>query len=183
MRRELLARRDALGERERAARSQQISDDAIALLASRLPEGALVALYAAKGSEVDTTALDLALRVRNLRVAYPRVVHDVRALDFHEIALEELVVSRFGLREPPKSCPTVDLAELSAVIMPGLAFDRSGGRIGWGRGHYDATLVTVPGALRVGLAFDCQLIERVPSEPHDALLHILITELATHVVA
>lgn len=183
MRRELLARRDALGEHDRAARSQQISDDAIALLASRLPEGSLVALYAAKGSEVDTTALDLALRLRNLRVAYPRVVHDVRALDFHEIALEELVVSRFGLREPPKICPTVELAELSAVIMPGLAFDRSGGRIGWGRGHYDATLAAVPGALRVGLAFDCQLIERVPSEPHDALLHILITELATHVVA
>ena len=59
-----------------------------------------------------------------------------------------------------------------------------GGRIGWGRGHYDATFaVASPGALRIGLAFECQLIDQVAREPHDIALHILITEVATYVVA
>jgi 5-formyltetrahydrofolate cyclo-ligase len=62
-----------------------------------------------------------------------------------------------------------------------VAFDRGGGRVGWGRGHYDATLAAAaPGALRIGLGFECQLVERVPHDPHDALLHYVVTEAAVY---
>ena len=50
-------------------------------------------------------------------------------------------------------------------------------------GHYDATLAKAPGALRIGIAFSCQLVEQVPQDPHDVPLHYVITEVATHQVA
>jgi len=182
-RRLALARRDALAAEERAAASVAICDAANALLAQRVVPGAVVALYAAKGSEVDTARIDAAARAAGLVVVYPRVSEGVRSLMFHGVTLDELAPTRFGLREPNADAPRVEVADIAAFVVPGLAFDRAGGRIGWGRGHYDATFAAAsPSALRIGLAFECQLVEHVAPEPHDVALHILITELATYVV-
>jgi len=167
----------------RAAASVTIGDAANALLASRLSPGAVVALYAAKGSEVETARIDDFAHAQGWRVAYPRVSGHARSLTFHAVSLDELTPSRFGLREPSAEIPALGLDEISAFVVPGLAFDRGGGRIGWGRGHYDATFAAAPAsALRIGLAFECQLIEDVVREPHDVALHIIITEVATHLV-
>ena len=179
----LLSRRDGLTVEERVEGSLRIADQVNALLADRLEPGAMIALYAAKGSEVQTSLIDVAARGRGLEVVYPRVVGDELPLAFHEVEIAELVASRFGLREPHADRPAVALADIAAFIVPGLAFDRGGGRIGWGRGHYDATFAKAsPGAPRIGLAFECQLVERVPREPHDVLVNIIITEVTTHVV-
>ena len=178
-RRTVLLRRDALTEDERARASNAIADAVMELLAQLAP-GSLVALYAPKGTEVDTTRIDAFARARGLRVAYPRIVEGDRQLVFHEVKVDELVPAKFGLREPAPSARTVELAELAALIIPGLAFDRAGGRIGWGRGYYDATLAAIPGALRIGLAFECQVLEHVPRDPHDASLHYVVTEAATY---
>jgi 5-formyltetrahydrofolate cyclo-ligase len=168
---------------ERVAASAVICDAANALLAERLSPGDVVALYSAKGSEVDTARIDAFARGRGLVVAYPRVIAKQRQLAFHAVTLDELAPSRFGLREPNADVPVVALTDIAAFMVPGLAFDRSGGRIGWGRGHYDATLaVASPGALRVGLAYEFQLIEHVACEAHDVALHIIITEVSTHMV-
>jgi 5-formyltetrahydrofolate cyclo-ligase len=182
-RRTLLARRDALSAVERSERSAKITEGAIALLERSIQTGGVVGLYAAKGSEVETTAIDEAARARGIVVAYPRVVGDARPLAFHAVRLDELVPARFGLREPPPDVPEIELAGIAAFFLPGLAFDRAGGRVGWGRGHYDATLAAAPRALRVGLAFDFQLVDAVPSEAHDVPLHAIITEVATYTVA
>ena len=178
-----LSRRDALPVEERAAASVVICDAANALLAARVVPGAVVALYAAKGSEVDTSRIDAAARAAGYAVVYPRVSDVARSLTFHGVTLDELAPTRFGLREPNADAPGVEVADIAAFVVPGLAFDRAGGRIGWGRGHYDATFAAAsPSALRVGLAYECQLVEHVAPEPHDVALHILITELATYVV-
>ena len=168
----------------RASASAVICDAANAVLAARLPPGAVVSLYSAKGSEVDTARIDGFLRELGMVVAYPRVIGDGQLLGFHVVALDELAPARFGLREPSADAQAVAVGDIAAFVVPGLAFDRAGGRIGWGRGHYDATFaVASPTALRVGLAYDCQLIEQVAREPHDVALHIIITEVATHPVA
>jgi 5-formyltetrahydrofolate cyclo-ligase len=182
-RRALLAQRDSLSEADRAERSRKIAEAADAVLAQHARGGDIVAMYAAKGSEVDTTAIDAAARARGLIVAYPRVVDDAHALAFHAVRLDELVLARFGLREPPPEAPAIELARIAVFFVPGLAFDRCGGRIGWGRGHYDATLAAAPGARRVGLAFDFQVVDGVPREAHDTLLHEILTEVATYTVA
>jgi len=179
----LLALRDAMTVEERAAASVTICDAANALLAARLSPGAVVALYSAKGSEVDTAPIDGFARAHGLVVAYPRVIANERRLAFHGVAPDELAPARFGLQEPSADAPAIAVADIAVFMVPGLAFDRAGGRIGWGRGHYDATLAAAsPGALRVGLAYECQLIEQVAREAHDVSLHIIITEVATHMV-
>lgn len=179
----LRARRDALAEHERATGSHAIGSRARALLDAQVPSGGLVALYAAKGSEVETSMLDAHARARGLRVAYPRIREGQRALAFHEVTLDDLVPSRLGLSEPRPEAPTLALAEIAAFVIPGLAFDREGGRIGWGRGYYDATIALAPDALRIALAFECQLVERIPREAHDMAVHVIITEVATYTVA
>ncbi len=178
-RRTVLSLRDALNASERAAASHAIADAAMQLVVS-LPAGSVIALYAPKGTEVDTTRIDALARARGLRIAYPRIVDGERMLAFHEVAIAELVPAKFGLREPTPQAPLVELAELTALVIPGLAFDRAGGRIGWGRGYYDATLAVIPNALRIGLAFECQIVESVPRDPHDASLHYVVTEAAVY---
>lgn len=182
-RRLLLAQRDALSPAERAARAAKITAAADALLAQTVAASALVALYAGKDSEVDTAGIDAAARARGLAVAYPRVVSDETRLAFHAARIDELVPGRFGLREPVPTAPAVELADISVFFVPGLAFDRRGGRIGWGRGYYDATLAAAPAARRVGLAYDFQLVDAVPCEAHDALIHTILTEVAAYTVA
>jgi 5-formyltetrahydrofolate cyclo-ligase len=183
-RRTSLALRDAITAEERAAASAVICDAANALLAARMSPGAVVALYAAKGSEVDTQRIDAFARTRGLVVAYPRVKAQARLLAFHAVPPEALAPSGFGLREPSADAPAVAIADIAAFVVPGLAFDRAGGRLGWGRGHYDATLAAAsPAALRVGLAYERQIVEHVAREAHDEPLHILITEVAAYQVA
>ena len=175
--------RDAMPAAERAAASVAICDAANAVLASQLSSPATVALYAAKGSEVDAARIDAFARASGWAVAYPRVVAGTRALAFAVAGLDELVASGLGLREPPAESAAVAVADIAAFIVPGLAFDRAGGRIGWGRGHYDATFAVAPAALRIGLAFARQIVERVAREPHDVALDFIITEDAIHRVA
>ena len=183
-RRTLLALRDAMSAEQRAVASAAICDAANAVLAERLSPGAVVSMYAAKGSEVNTAQLDELARARGWTVAYPRVISGTHELAFHAVTADELAPSRFGLQEPSADARALAVTEIAAFVVPGLAFDRSGGRIGWGRGHYDATFaVASPGALRIGLAYECQLIDQVVREPHDVALHIIITEVATYRVA
>jgi 5-formyltetrahydrofolate cyclo-ligase len=181
-RRVSITRRDAMSAEARAAASATIADAASALLAARVRPGATVGLYAAKGSEVDTARIDAAARAAGLVVAYPRVVRS-GPLAFHAVTRDELAPAPFGLLEPSADATAVALADIAAFIVPGLAFDRAGGRLGWGKGHYDMTFANAPAsALRIGLAFTCQLIDHVERESHDVALHVIITEDATHVV-
>jgi 5-formyltetrahydrofolate cyclo-ligase len=178
-RRTVLSRRDALTPEERAVATARIAEEVEGLLRV-LPRGAVVGLYAAKGTEVATDDIDRRARALGLRVAYPRVVDGVRRLAFAEVTIGDLVGGRFGLREPAATAPEIVLADVAAFVVPGIAFDRGGGRIGWGHGHYDATLSAAPAAVRIGIAFECQVLDHVPRDPHDALLHHVVTEVASY---
>ncbi len=178
----MLSRRDALTVVEREAFAVAIAERVDGLFGEKPP--AVVALYAAKGSEVPTASIDVAARRRRMRVVYPRIVGTERRLVFCEVAREELVLGRFAIAEPRDGAPVVELGEIGAFVVPGVAFDReSGARLGWGRGHYDATLSAVPQALRIGLAFEIQMIDDIAHEPHDVAMNLIVTEVATYVVA
>ena len=101
---------------------------------------------------------------------------------FHLTSLAELAPGNFGILEPKRELRSlaerrIEPADLDLVIVPGVAFDRRCGRLGHGKGHYDYLLPQArPAARRIGMAFECQLVDEVPMLPHDVFLDAVITE-------
>jgi 5-formyltetrahydrofolate cyclo-ligase len=170
-----------LGERARLpAPEREAAAGAIALRLEALPAWAAartVALYAPMGGEVDTAEIARRAAAAGKRVAWPRLERGGRELGFAACAAEELVEGPLSTREPPPGTPLLPPMEIDLVVVPGVAFDPAGRRLGRGRGHYDATLAALPrGAVRVGLAFELQVVASVPEAPHDAPLDAVVTE-------
>ena len=86
----------------------------------------------------------------------------------------EIATGKFGVREPQAGCPEISLTEFDLVLVPGMAFDLSGNRLGRGRGFYDRILTETTG-VKCGVAYDFQLLEKIPTEPHDATVNFIFT--------
>ena len=82
---------------------------------------------------------------------------------------------RFGMLEPEATLPIVDPSEVELVLVPGVAFDRQGGRLGFGGGFYDRLLPLTGGAVRVGLTYDELVLDAIPMEPWDCRVDWLAT--------
>ena len=169
------ATRDAASPARRAAAAAAIAGTIDDHYLAALAPGAVIALFAAMGSELDLRELDARARARGLAVAYPRVVRGERALRFHRASPGELRIATFGVPEPLPEAPAVPLADLALVVVPGLAFTDAGARLGWGAGHYDATLRAIGGpALGVTLAE--LVVDALPEAAHDRRVDAVITE-------
>ena len=175
LRERMLAARALVPREERAAASRAIAERLESLPAWM---GArTVALYAAMGAEVDTAELARRALSAGKRVVWPRLATSGPAMEFAACASTDLVMGPTRALEPPHSAPPFPIDTIDLVVVPGVAFDARGGRLGRGRGHYDATLAQFPrGTFRVGLAFESQIIAAVPSEPHDERLDAVATE-------
>ena len=142
-----------------------------------LPEvatAASIALYAAMPDEADPfDAVDY-LASRGVRVLLPRVRGE--AIEFVALSDVEAMRSGFrGINEP--TGPVDETPELDVVVVPGLAFDLRGGRLGQGGGHYDRLLSGLPKrTLRVGLSLHVQVVDEVPREDRDELIDVLVTD-------
>jgi len=90
----------------------------------------------------------------------------------------DLILGRFNIREPGPQCRTMSVAELDLLLVPGLAFDATGGRLGRGRGFYDRLLVPATGTLW-GVGFREQVGPLVPREPHDRCLDAVYTAVGS----
>lgn len=180
LRRIARATRDAIPADVRAAAGVAIAARVDAEVLATLPAGALVCLYDAFGSEVPTRELAARATARGLRLVYPRVVPGQVPLALHPATVETLRPGTWKLLEPADAAPTIAPGDVAVALLPGLAFDRAGNRLGWGRAHYDATFAAAPDRLRVGLAFESQLIDHLPVGPHDLPVHLIITEAAVH---
>lgn len=86
----------------------------------------------------------------------------------------DIVIGKFGVREPAIHCAEIPLDTFDLVLVPGVAFDLNGNRLGRGRGFYDRLLGNVSG-VKCGVGYDFQLREQVPSEPHDAKVDFIFT--------
>ncbi|HVV87520.1 MAG TPA: 5-formyltetrahydrofolate cyclo-ligase [Kofleriaceae bacterium] len=169
------ALRDAVPAAERAAAAAAIARIVDDELFSRLAAGDVVALFAAMGSELDLRDLDVRARARGLRVAYPRVVRRERPLRFHLARLDELRVATFGVPEPDPSAAPVATEAIAQMIMPGLAFTAAGARLGWGAGHYDATLAHAH-VRSIGVTLALLVVDALPEGPHDRRVDVVVTE-------
>jgi 5-formyltetrahydrofolate cyclo-ligase len=86
----------------------------------------------------------------------------------------DIFTGKFGISEPLATCGEIPLNQFDLVLVPGLAFDKSGNRLGRGRGFYDRILAAASG-VKCGVAYDFQLLEKIPAEPHDARVNFIFT--------
>ena len=174
LRRVMLDRRCGLSPDEWASLSRGIQQR---FLDSELYAGArVIALYAPVKREVDTAVVMREALAAGKIVLFPVVAGE--ALLFREVTGEhDLVRGAFGIAEPCETCPGRLPDEADGIVVPGVAFDRSGRRIGYGRGYYDRALHRLEGTGRlVGFGFDFQLVDEIVGEPHDVALDLIITE-------
>lgn len=175
LRDEVLGRRDALEAMQRIEFSLKAAEIGAAHL--KIEPGMVVSGFFPIRSEIDARPLMEIVRQRGARLCLP-VVLDKTTIVFRELVRgAELVPTGFGTSGPGEDAPALDP---QLLIMPLSVFDRTGGRIGYGAGHYDraiARLLAKGMTPRLeGLAFSCQEVEAVPVEDHDQPLNAIITE-------
>ena len=191
LRRTVIARRDAIDLDVRAAKSAVVCARLVELMDSSGTAGQrAVAVYAAMGSEVDPAAFAAAAAKRGWRVAYPCMFSAIDAaacgqrMCMRAVAADDASAAPF-IAHPARDFaatdidsdrfPIVPAEALDIIVVPLVAFDRAGTRLGYGGGCYDRYLLMLsPVCQIVGVAFDEQRVDRVPTDIHDLPLpHIV----------
>ena len=173
LRRQARARRDGMTPEERERMSKEVAANVLALPA--VVDATTVMAFSSFGSEVDTGPIIERLERDGRRVALPRVEgRDIVAVAYRSD--HRARPTSFGVMEPAEGEKLAPEA-IDVVIVPGLAFDRSGHRVGYGRGFYDRFLATLgPDALTVGICFSAQLVDEVPHGEGDRTVDLVMTE-------
>lgn len=188
-RKERLQKRDALSEEYRkradAARNEMLWKE------PWFRDAAVLLFYVSFRSEADTRMLLAEALAAGKAVAVPKV--DGKNMEFFRItSMEQLKAGYQGILEPDETCERLDEKLLSQgtrkawfrgvvkndvlLLVPGCAFDVTGGRMGYGGGFYDRFIERYPDALRVALAYNIQMVPKVPQEAHDMLMDVVVTE-------
>lgn len=139
-------------------------------------KAATIACYLSVVDEVGTDSIILDAFAQGKRVVAPRVRLGTQEMDMCQLsALTETSRGQWGLREPLGMEVAPDHLEL--ILAPGLAFSADGTRLGMGGGFYDRYLAHCPQhVLRIGLAYDCQVLENLPHDAHDQRMNLIVTE-------
>lgn len=191
VRRAVIARRNAINLDARAAKSADVCARLVELLeCSDTCAPRTVAVYVAMGSEVDPAAFATAARARSWRVAYPCMLSAADAaacgqrMCMRAVAADDASAAPF-IAHPTRTFAAMDIASsrfpivpaeaLDMIVVPLVAFDQTGARLGYGGGCYDRYLPTLSTTCQiVGITFDEQRVDRVPTDAHDLPLpHII----------
>jgi 5-formyltetrahydrofolate cyclo-ligase len=171
----------------RAGIAPEVAARAGEAIAARLAGAAELArcrrlgLHAASHGEPPLDALAAWAAERRIETLWPRIAGP--RLEFVPCVAGALVRGRFGILAPPDGLPAVALADGDVIVLPALALDAGGRRLGRGGGHYDRTLAAFAGPLLVGVGYDWQLVGEVPAGPEDRRVDMVATEarlLRTH---
>jgi 5-formyltetrahydrofolate cyclo-ligase len=170
----MLARRRALADTETRPAGLLAQQ---ALIATReFAEARVIGLYAPVHNEVETAEVMWAALASAKIVLFPVVCPE--GLEFRQIDDPDMLrKGAFSIPEPDVACPIHSPGEADIIVIPGVAFDLSGRRIGYGKGYYDRALHQLEGKGRlVGLCYDFQIVGEIPGEPHDVRMDMIITE-------
>lgn len=177
-RKKMLALRDAAPAMERRLASAAIMDNLFEFSEFNAAKTAM--FFVAFRSEVETVPM-----IKRAIDSGKRVVVPITKLESGTLVPSllldcerDLAEGTYGVLEPgPDAVRPVHPEEIDIVLMPGAAFDRTGGRIGYGGGFYDRFIETLrPDVVLAALAFDFQVVDNVPTEPHDRKIHFVITD-------
>jgi 5-formyltetrahydrofolate cyclo-ligase len=172
--------------RRRAATPPEVAAAWGALAVSNLlalPEcraAGAIAAFSSFEAELPTTPLLRALLDRAKRLLLPVCLPGTEELQFRAISdLGALAPGCWGVPEPGPECPVVPVSQIDLVVVPGLAFDLKGHRLGYGGGYYDRLIAAIRGRMQapaVGLGFELQVVEELPVGSNDRTVDILVTE-------
>ena len=166
-------RKAALAPAERLEKSKKICQ----YVMGRIGDDETVLAYTSKELEVNTTPLIDALLGRKILTVVPIIQKEdisLRLSYIHDRTV--LVPSTFGVPEPIGSEIPARPEDITTILLPMLGFDRTGARIGYGAGYYDRFLEKNPGLNKIGIAFACQEIEKLPVDENDIRMDCIITE-------
>ncbi|MBL7054519.1 5-formyltetrahydrofolate cyclo-ligase [Candidatus Woesearchaeota archaeon] len=176
LKKQIIKKRNSLTEQEVKEKSKKIIGNLKAL--EEFQKAKNILFYVSVNNEVDTHEIIkelLKAEEKNIIVPYtmrgkPRIFLS-KLKDF-----TELEPRSFGILEPKeKYIKGVDKGKLDLIIVPGIAFDKNGHRIGYGYGYYDRFLKTInEDTVKIGLAYKFQIIEKIPEEEHDVPLNIIV---------
>jgi 5-formyltetrahydrofolate cyclo-ligase len=135
-----------------------------------------VLFYAKLPDELDLSPLIDEALASGKTVALPKYIQSAEGYAAFKIShsTQDCVVGKFGIIEPTAACAEFPLNRLDLVLVPGVAFDLTGHRLGRGKGHYDRLLASVTG-IKCGVALDEQLVQRIPAEAHDIRMDCVLT--------
>ena len=158
-----------------------VKSSAIFTLIASMPEyqsakGVLV--YASFDNEVETGALIEELKKREVKIYLPVIISDTEFVP--GLITEETQKNRYGINEPmPIETAQKGSGKIDLAICPGVGFDRAGNRLGYGKGYYDRYLAG-ENIFKIGLAYELQLVEKLPSSKEDVLMDAVVTEKAVY---
>lgn len=177
IRKEILKMRTSHPEPERAIKSAEIERRLFSLDA--FAKARTVLFYAAKGDEVLTKGMILRALSEGKRVALPVVRQQDLVLSEIRSFEGDLAPGKFGIPEPKVLLP-IGEGEVEAVVVPGVAFDEDGNRIGFGKGYYDRLLKRLGERIpKIGLAYEFQVVPKIPAGEWDIPIHLIVTEKRT----
>lgn len=172
VRRAAIERRDLLSAQERSAKCERIVERVLAL--PEVGAARTVMAFWSFGSEVETSALIERLHEAGKRVVLPRIAEgEIAAVAY--APGDPVTATSFGAMEPA-GADVVTAEDVDVVIVPGVAFDRRGGRVGYGGGFYDRLFSRAPVVPAVAVAFAVQLVDEVPQGRSDRPVDAIVTE-------
>ncbi|MFT5698951.1 MAG: 5-formyltetrahydrofolate cyclo-ligase [Desulforhopalus sp.] len=179
LRKRTLTNRNGLSADEISSRSEAICETLLGL--PEITRAKTIFAYVSFRSEVATFILIEALIAAGKTVTVPITRVQDKRLDAIRITniTSDLEPGYCNIPEPTKIlCDNniIDPVEIDAILLPGSVFDKRGGRFGYGGGFYDRFVSNIPKAVRIGLAYDLQIVDHIPLQSHDEVLDFVVTE-------
>ena len=173
LREKIMQSRNSLSNEEILSRSKKIEKNLFSL--NEFKNAKTIMLFVSFDSEVYTHDMIKDILKSKKNIAVPKVVeheiHPSLIIDFDQLIPSGI----FGILEPIELLK-INLKNIDVVIIPGIVFDKTGHRIGYGYGFYDKFLRKIPKALKIGVAYDFQIIEKIPNDAHDVPVDIVVTD-------
>ncbi len=172
LKKSIIEKRNSLTKEDIIEKSNKIHDRLFNLQQYR--NAKTIMFFVSFNSEVNTHKM-IKDALKNKIIVVPKVVqHEIEPsiiLDFDSL----IQSGRFGILEPIELMK-ISYKNIDLVLVPGIAFDKNGHRIGYGFGFYDKFLAKVPKAVKIGLCFDFQVVDEIPREEHDVPVDLIVTE-------
>lgn len=168
----ILEKRNSLSKEDIIEKSRQIENKLFSL--EQYIKSKTVMFFVSFNNEINTHDM-IKSALKNKTVIIPKVAHhEIEPsviIDFGNLLPSE----KFGILEPIEIMK-IAYKNIDLVLIPGIVFDKEGHRIGYGFGYYDRFLRKVPKAIKIGLSFEFQVIDKIPREMHDVHVDLIVTE-------